>query len=80
MRTRQAACSATGASVHDEGDNEAASVSIDNGHTLDATPNVPVETQDFSENENEDHADEDPRLAHERAHALYQSASGVVQS
>jgi hypothetical protein len=31
---------------------------------------VPVETKDFSENENEDHADEDPRLAHERTHAL----------
>jgi hypothetical protein len=33
-------------------------------------PNIPVETQNFGENEDEDHADKDPRLAHERAHAL----------
>jgi hypothetical protein len=30
----------------------------------------PIKTQDFSENENQDHADEDPRLAHERTHPL----------
>lgn len=32
---------------------------------------VPVETQDFGENEDKNHANKDPRLAHERAHALY---------
>jgi hypothetical protein len=38
-----------------------------NGHV---PPNIPVETQNFSENKDEDHADKDPRLAHESAHAL----------
>lgn len=36
---------------------------------------VPVEPQDFGKNENEHHADEDSRLAHEGAHALLRLAS-----
>lgn len=32
--------------------------------------NVPVKTEDFAENENEDHADEDAALLHVGAHAL----------
>ena len=41
-------------------------------------PSLPIKTQDFSENENEDHADEDPRLAHESTYALCMLANAQV--
>lgn len=41
---------------------------------------IPVETQDFGENEDEDHADKDPRLAHKGAHTLLLSVAGLVPS
>ena len=71
-KTRQSACSATGASVHDQGNDQPGHVSnaIEVCETAMVSPNIPVETQNFGENEDEDHADKDPRLAHERAHAL----------
>ena len=62
--------SATGASVHDKRDDESGAVSTSTPLVTEKQPSIPVKTQDFSENENEDHADEDPRLAHEGTHTL----------
>lgn len=41
--------------------------------------NSPVETQHLCENENQNHADEDARLAHKRTHALVRSDGCRVQ-
>ena len=49
---------------------ERLAIAIEVCETAMMPPNIPVETQNFGENEDEDHADKDPRLAHERAHAL----------
>jgi hypothetical protein len=64
--------SATCARVENEGDDESGRVSRITSHVGE---DVPIETQNFGENENEHHADKDPRLAHEGAHTLLQLAS-----
>lgn len=78
MKTIDCVCSAAGTGVHDEGHDESASVSMSTRTTL-SNHSIPIKTQDFGENEDENHADEDPRLAHERAHTLLQSVAGPMQ-
>ena len=69
-------CSTTCAGVKDKSDNESGNVS--RWPAVVSRVDVPIETQNFSENEDEDHADEDPRLAHERAHASVSHDSNRV--
>ena len=40
--------------------------------------NVPVESEDFAEDQDQDHADEDPRLLHVGAHALVTDDADAV--
>jgi len=73
-----APASARRARVQDQGDNQPAAVSIASRCPRRGPSHAPVEAQHLGEDENQHHAHEDARLAHECAHALVPSAAVPV--
>jgi hypothetical protein len=58
------------ASVQDKGDNQAVQRLVRRIELQIKKLAVPVKSKNFAENQDEDHAHEDSRLLHVRAHAL----------
>ena len=66
--------------VEDESDDESASSLAMPMLLCCKTGTLPVKSQHFAENENQDHADEDPGLQHVRSDALVADNADAVPS